>query len=76
MTQGYDTPPVTTPLQRCDGRTVHARQATRPEPHQQKIAETLHLSANPGGTYRTVICKDLVSRLRMAYMLCHVTNLG
>ncbi len=46
---------ITTTLQRRDGRAVHVRKATRPEPHQQKIAEILHLSANPGGTHRTVI---------------------
>lgn len=46
---------ITTTLQRRDGRTVHVRKATRPEPHQQKIAEILALSANPGGTHRTVI---------------------
>lgn len=46
---------ITTTLQRRDGRAVHVRKATRPEPYQQKIAEILHLSANPGGTHRTVI---------------------
>lgn len=46
---------ITTTLQRRDGRAVHVRKATRPEPPQQKIAQILHLSANPGGTHRTVI---------------------
>ena len=40
---------ITTTLQRRDGRTVHVRKATRPEPHQQTIARILGLSANPGG---------------------------
>ena len=46
---------LTTTLQRRDGRTVHVRKATRPEPHQQAIARILGLSANPGGTQRSVI---------------------
>ena len=46
---------ITTTLQRRDGRAVHVRKATRPEPHQQKIIDILSLPANPGGTHRTVI---------------------
>ena len=46
---------ITTTLQRRDGRTVHVRKASRPEPHQQAIARILGLSANPGGTQRSVI---------------------
>jgi hypothetical protein len=46
---------ITTTLQRRDGRTVHVRKATRPEPHQQTILKILGLSANPGGTQRSVI---------------------
>ena len=46
---------ITTTLQRRDGRAVHVRKATRPEPHQQKILEILDLPANPGGTHRAVI---------------------
>ena len=46
---------ITTTLQRRDGRTVHVRKASRPEPHQQTIAKILGLSANPGGTQRSVI---------------------
>ena len=46
---------ITTTLQRRDGRTVHVRKATRPEPHQQKILEILGLPPNPGGIHRTVI---------------------
>lgn len=46
---------ITTTLIRRDRRVVHVRKATRPEPHQQRINEILGLSANPGGTHRTVI---------------------
>ena len=46
---------ITTTLQRRDGRTVHARKASRPEPAQQKIYTALKLSANPGGTRQTVV---------------------
>lgn len=46
---------ITTTLTRRDGRVVHIRKATRPEPHQQRINAILGLSANPGGTHRTVI---------------------
>lgn len=46
---------ITTTLQRRDGRAVHVRKATRPEPHQQRILEILGLPANPGGTQRAVI---------------------
>jgi transposase len=46
---------ITTTLQRRDGRAIHVRKATRPEPHQQKIIDILALPANPGGTQRTVI---------------------
>ena len=46
---------ITTTLQRRDGRCVHVRKATRPEPHQQTILKILGLSVNPGGTQRCVI---------------------
>lgn len=46
---------ITTTLQRRDGRAVHVRKATRPEPRQKKILGILHLPANPGGTQRVVI---------------------
>jgi transposase len=46
---------ITTTLTRRDGRAVHVRKATRPEPQQQRINEILGLSANPGGTHRAVI---------------------
>ena len=46
---------VTATLQRRDGRTVHVRKATRPEPHHQKVSEILRLSPNPGGTHRVLV---------------------
>ena len=46
---------VTATLQRRDGRTVHARKATRPEPHHHKINAILGLSPNPGGTHRVLV---------------------
>ena len=46
---------VTATLQRRDGRTVHVRKATRPEPHHQKINEILGHSPNPGGTHRVLV---------------------
>ena len=50
---------VTATVQRRDGRAVHVRRATRPEPRQQKINATLGLSPNPGGTHRVLIQRDL-----------------
>ena len=46
---------VTATLQRRDGRAVHVRKATRPEPRHQKINEMLGLSDNPGGTHRVLV---------------------
>ena len=46
---------ITATLQRRDGRIVHVRKATRPEPAQQTIHSVLKLSANPGGTQQTVV---------------------
>ena len=41
--------------QRRDGRAVHVRKATRPEPQHQKISEILGLSPKPGGTHRGLV---------------------
>lgn len=46
---------VTATLQRRDGRAVHVRKATRPEPHHQKINQILGLAPNPGGTHRVLV---------------------
>ena len=46
---------VSVTLQRRDGRAVHVRKATRPEPRHQRINEMLSLSPNPGGTHRVLV---------------------
>ena len=46
---------VTATLQRRDGRAVHVRKATRPEPHHQRINKIPALSPNPGGTHRVLV---------------------
>jgi transposase len=46
---------VTATLQRRDGRAVHVRKATRPEPQHQKLNEVLGMPPNPGGTHRVVV---------------------
>jgi hypothetical protein len=46
---------VTATLQRRDGRTVHVRKATRPEPHHQEINKILALDPNPGRTHRVLV---------------------
>lgn len=46
---------ITTTLQRRDGKTVHVRKTSRPEPAQQNIYTALKLSANPGGTHQTTM---------------------
>src|SRR6202163_3894693 len=45
---------ITTTMQQRDGRTIHVRKATRPEPELQNIYTALKLSANPGGTQQTL----------------------
>jgi len=42
-------------LQRRDGRAVHVRKATRPEPQHQQLNAILGLSPNPGGTHRVLV---------------------
>jgi hypothetical protein len=46
---------VTATLQRRDGRTVHVRKASRPEPQHQKINAILGHTPNPGGTHRVLV---------------------
>lgn len=46
---------VTTTLQRRDGRAVHVRKASRPEPPHQRINEILRHTPNPGGTHRVLV---------------------
>ena len=46
---------VTVTLQRRDGRTVHARKATRPKPRHQTLGAILKLDPNPGRTHRVLV---------------------
>ena len=46
---------VTVELKRQDGKTVHVRKATRPEPRQQVIYDALGISDRPGNTEKTII---------------------
>lgn len=46
---------ITVTLQRRDGRAVHVRKATRPEPQHKTIAEILGQPPNPGGTHRVLV---------------------
>ncbi len=46
---------VTATVQRKDGRTVHVRKATRPEPQQQAILEALGIRGSPGGTQKEIV---------------------
>ena len=44
----------TVTMQRRDGRAVHVRKASRPEPRHQTLNTILKLDPNPGGTHRTL----------------------
>lgn len=46
---------VTVELKREDGKTVHVRKATRPEPRQQVIYDALGISNRPGKTEKTIL---------------------
>ena len=46
---------VTATLKRADGRTVHVRKATRPEPKQQAILDALGIGSSAGGTRKTIV---------------------
>ena len=46
---------ITATVRRRDGRTVHVRKASRPEPAQVCILTALKLPANPGRTQQTLI---------------------
>nr|VFJ73489.1 MAG: Transposase [Candidatus Kentron sp. FM]VFJ73948.1 MAG: Transposase [Candidatus Kentron sp. FM]VFK20845.1 MAG: Transposase [Candidatus Kentron sp. FM] len=45
---------VTATFRRADGRTLHVRKATRPEPEQLAISRLLGLNPNPGGVSKVV----------------------
>jgi len=46
---------VTAAFRRPDGRTLHVRTATVPEPAQRAIFDTLGIEPRPGGTRKTVV---------------------
>jgi len=46
---------VTVELRRQDGKTLHVRKTTRPEPRQQIIYDALGISDRPGKTEKTII---------------------
>ena len=46
---------VTVTMQRRDGRAVHVRKATRPQPRHQTLGTILKLDPNPGRTHRVLI---------------------
>jgi transposase len=46
---------VTVELKRADGKTVHIRKATRPEPRQQRIHDALGIPGRPGKTEKTIL---------------------
>jgi len=45
----------TVSMQRSDGRTIHIRKATQPEPALTRIYNALGISAAPGGTKKLVV---------------------
>ena len=46
---------ITTQLKRADGRTLHIRKSSRPEPRQQIIYDALGLADRPGKIEKTII---------------------
>jgi len=46
---------ITTTMKRDDGKVIHIRKSTRPEPFHRKIYDALHLSHRPGKTMKTII---------------------
>ena len=46
---------VTVTMQRRDGRAVHVRKATRPQPRHQTLGTLLKLDPNPGRTHRVLV---------------------
>ena len=46
---------ITTTMKRDDGRVIHIRKSTRPEPFHIKIYDALHLSHHPGKTIKTIL---------------------
>ncbi len=46
---------VTATFRRADGRILHVRKATRPDPEHRAVIQALGLPGNPGGTQKTVV---------------------
>lgn len=46
---------ITTTMKRDDGRVIHIRKSTRPEPVHTKIYDALNLSHHPGKTIKTIL---------------------
>ena len=46
---------ITTTMKREDGRVIHIRKSSRPEPVHTRIYDALHLSHRPGKTIKTIL---------------------
>jgi len=46
---------ITTTMKRDDGRVIHIRKSTRPEPVHTRIYDALHLPHRPGKTIKTIL---------------------
>ena len=46
---------ITTTMKRDDGKVIHIRKSTRPEPFHRQVYDALHLSHRPGKTMKTII---------------------
>jgi hypothetical protein len=46
---------ITTTMKREDGKVIHIRKSSRPEPFHRQIYDALHLSYRPGRTIKTII---------------------
>jgi hypothetical protein len=46
---------VTASFRRADGKALHVRKATRPEPEQMAIYRALKVNPAPGGISKTII---------------------
>lgn len=46
---------ITTTMKRDDGKVIHIRKSSRPEPFHRKIYDALHLSHRPGKTIKTIL---------------------
>ena len=46
---------VTATFRRPDGRTLHVRTATQPEPDQRALYDALGIDPHPGGVRKTIV---------------------